>query len=217
MTKLKNIALGFGLLISSLSYGQSTDCASMEPICTDAGLDFTAQSGVDAASVTDPSNDYGCLSSTPNPTWYFLEIEVDGAVDMSLSAPSDIDFIIYGPFTDLATAQGECGSMGSGTAPEVDCSYSSTNNETPSIPGALAGEVYVMLITNYANSVQDVTLTQTGGSGATDCSIVDPIPCVSNPGTFTITKNTSATVLDVYLCEDAVLSITHDSVVNFTW
>jgi|GEM_PF-1374796 len=210
MNKLKNIALSFGLLISSLSIGQGTSCSDMEPICTDEGLDFVAQSTGEAASTIDPTNDYGCLSSTPNPTWYFLEIEVDGDVDMSLSAPSDIDFIVYGPFTDLATAQGECGAMGSPTAPEVDCSYSSTNNETPSIPGAVAGEVYVMLITNYANSVQDVTLSQTGGTGETDCSIVEPIPCVSNPGTFTIKKNGVATALDLYLCEDDIFSITHD-------
>lgn len=208
MNKLKNIALGFGLLISSLSFGQGTDCGSMGPICTDAGLDFTAQSGVPAASVTDPTNDYGCLGSTPNPTWYFLEISTPGTIDMSLSAPSDIDFIVYGPFTDLANAQAECGNMGSATAPEVDCSFSATNNETPSIPNAIVGEVYVMLITNYANSVQDVTLTQTGGTGETDCSIV--VPCTSNPGTFTQKKNGVATALDLYLCEDDVFSITHD-------
>jgi gliding motility-associated-like protein len=208
MTKLKNIALGFGLLISSLSFGQGTDCANMGPICTDAGLAFTAQSGVPAASVTDPTNDYGCLGSTPNPTWYFLEISTPGNIDMSLSAPSDIDFIVYGPFTDLANAQSECGNMGSATAPEVDCSFSGTNMETPSIPNALVGEVYVMLITNYANSVQDVTLTQTGGIGETDCSIVTP--CTSNPGTFTQKKNGIATALDLYLCADDVFSITND-------
>lgn len=208
MTILKNIVLSFALLLTSLSFGQGTDCASMGPICTDAGLDFTAQSNVPAASVTDPTNDYGCLGSTPNPTWYYLEISTAGAIDMSLSAPSDIDFIVYGPFTDLANAQGECGNMGSPTAPEVDCSFSGTNMETPSIPNALVGEVYVMLITNYANNIQNVLLTQTGGTGETDCSIVTP--CTSNPGTFTQKKNGVATALDLYLCADDVFSITHD-------
>jgi gliding motility-associated-like protein len=212
MTRLKNITLSIGLLISSLSFGQGTDCANMGPICTDAGLAFTAQSGVPAASVTDPLNNYGCLGSTPNPTWYYLEISTAGNIDMSLSAPQDIDFIVYGPFTDLADAQGACGTMGSATAPQVDCSFSGTNMETPSIPGALVGEVYVMLITNYANSIQDVTLSQTGGTGETDCSIITA--CVSNPGTFTIKKNGIATALDLFLCADDIFSITNDLDLN---
>jgi hypothetical protein len=98
----------------------------MGPICTDAGLSFTAQTGVAAASVTDPSNAYGCLSSSPNPTWYYLEISTSGDLVMSLSAASDIDFIIYGPYTDLATAQGDCGSMSK--ADIVASSNTGTNN-----------------------------------------------------------------------------------------
>ncbi|MBK6525884.1 MAG: hypothetical protein IPG07_10235 [Crocinitomicaceae bacterium] len=51
---------------------------------------------------------------------------------MNLFAPSDIDFIIWGPFDDLAEATSLCGQMGvSSKAPEVDCSYSGTNNEFP--------------------------------------------------------------------------------------
>ena len=89
---------------------------------------------------------------------------------MSLSANSDIDFIIWGPFSSLANAEANCGSY---TQVE-DCSYSATNNETPEITGAIVGEVYVMLVTNYANVVQNITLTQTGGTGNTDCTIVNP-------------------------------------------
>jgi len=214
MNRFKQITFIIGLLVSSFSFSQGTDCADMGPICTDAGLNFTAQSGVPAASVTDPSNNYGCLSSSPNPTWYYLEISQNGDLVMSLSAPSDIDFIIYGPFTDLATAQSACGTMGTVSAPIVDCSYSATNNETPEIGAnstggsttAITGEVYVMLITNYANTVQDIVLSQTSGGAATNCLIVDP--CVSNPGTFVIKKNNIATALDLYLCEGDIFSIT---------
>lgn len=213
MKLIKKIALACTVLISSLSYGQSVNCADMGPICTDAGLDFTAQTGVDAASVTDPTNDYGCLFSSPNPTWYYLEISANGDLVMSLSAPSDIDYIIYGPYADLATAQADCGAMSS--ADIVDCSYSGTNNETPEIGAnssggattATIGEVYVMLITNYANNVQDITLTQTAGTGETDCNIVQPDPCVSNPGTVVRKKNGILTALPLYLCEGDVFSI----------
>ncbi len=174
MKGIKNIALALGLMLSSLSFGQSVNCGDMAPICTDDGLDFTAQSGVAAASVTDPTNNYGCLSTTPNPTWYYLEVSASGDIIMSLTAPNDIDFIIWGPFADLATAQASCGGLGS--ADIVDCSYSSTNMETPEIgpnssngaTTAVVGEVYIMLITNFNNTVQNLSLTQTGGTGATD-------------------------------------------------
>lgn len=175
------------------------ECSEMEPICTDAGLDFTAQTGV---SIGTSPNDYGCLFSQPNPTWYYFEIATPGNIDMNLFAPSDIDYIIWGPFDDLAEAQSYCGQMGvSPNAPEVDCSYSGTNNEFPSIPTAAVGDVYVMLITNYASVVQDVTLTQVGGTGSTDCDILVPDPCVSNPGTYSLEKNNVLTSGSIYLCE----------------
>ena len=94
-----------------------------------------------------------------------------------LNAASDIDFIIWGPFNSLAEAEANCGSYNN----IVDCSYSITNNETPEIIGAVVGRVYVMLVTNYANVVQNITLTQSGGSGNTDCTIVNPPPAANCP------------------------------------
>lgn len=201
MKELKKIAgLVLMLLASQLASAQGNeDCDQMQPICTDAGLSFTAQTGV---TIGPDPNDYGCLFSQPNPTWYYFEIATAGNIDMNLFAPSDIDFIIWGPFDDLAEAISLCGQMGvSPEAPEVDCSYSGTNNEFPSIPAAAVGDVYVMLITNYASIVQDVTLTQVGGTGSTDCTIIVPDPCVSNPGTYTLEKNNTLTSGSIYLCE----------------
>jgi len=204
MKLIKKITLTLGLFISTVAVAQNTTCANMDPICTDAGLSFTASSNGPSAEA---GNAYGCLSSQPNPTWYYFEIATSGNIEMSLFAPSDIDFIIWGPFADLATAQASCGSMGNAAAPQVDCSYSGTNNETPSIPNAQVGETYVMLITNYANQIQDVTLTQTSGTGATDCNIVQPDPCVSNPGTFIQKKDGIITALPLYLCEGESFTI----------
>ena len=138
----------------------------MQPICTNVGLNFPAATNTTAAA----GNNYGCLFSQPNPAWYYLQVATNGNIDMSLTAPSDIDFIIWGPFANLAAAQANCGSLGA----NVDCSFSGTNMETPSIPGAVAGQVYIMLITNFANINQNITLTQTGGTGSTNCSILTP-------------------------------------------
>ena len=151
-----------------LLHAQGADCLGMEPICTDVGASYPASINTTAEA----GNDYDCLLSVPNPAWYYFEVATNGNIDMSLSAGNDIDFVIWGPFPNLAAAQSDCGSLSAGQV--VDCSYSSTSNETPSIPGAVAGEVYIMLITNFANVNQNISLTQTGGSGSTDCSIVNP-------------------------------------------
>jgi gliding motility-associated-like protein len=206
----KTIALLGVTLAYGMAFGQANaTCPNMEPICTDAGLSFTANAGGGDVTVTEPGNNYSCLGYSPNPTWFYLEIATSGDINMNLFAPQDIDFIIWGPFADLATAQGQCGNLGNGGAGSsvVDCSYSSTNNEFPNINGALVGETYVMLITNYANSIQDLTLTQVGGTGATDCNIVQPDPCVSDPGTFVIQEDPAGpppltlAVSPLYLCE----------------
>lgn len=219
---LKNTAAVVGMsFLASSAFGQANaDCATLEPICSDAGVQFTASSGVAAASITNPGNNYDCLFSSPNPTWYYMQVDQSGNLDFSLSAPQDIDFIIYGPFADLASAEAGCGSYGTGGAGQsvVDCSYSSTNNETPSIPGAVSGEVYVLLITNYANSVQDVDFSQSNsgapGAGTLDCNIINIPPCVSDPGTFVIQEDPVGPAPlqlaqdPLYLCEGDAFEIT---------
>ena len=182
----------------------------MEPICTDAGVNFQANSGGPNVQVSEPGNNYGCLGTSPNPSWFYLEISDPGDIIMELSAPTDIDFIIWGPYPDLATAQATCGNH-QNIVPDVNCSgfifvtcdsygcsYSGAATETPGIPNAQVGDVYVMLVTNYANNVQNITLTQTGGSGGTDCTILTPeclityfegniSACVNGTGLYDVT------------------------------
>lgn len=203
------------MLFSTGSFAQANaDCSTLEPICSNSGVQFTASSNVQDASITNPGNNYNCLSSSPNPTWYYMQVGVSGNLQFSLSAPQDIDFIIYGPFNNLVDAQNGCNSYGNGAAGGniVDCSYSATNMETPTINNAVVGEIYVLLITNYANSVQNVDFTQTNtgqpGAGDLDCNIITIPPCVSDPGTFVITKNGNVTQNAVYLCENDQIAIT---------
>ena len=174
----------FALLLPCFLNAQySETCVEMIPICTDVGLTFQANSGVLEAEVTEPGNEYDCLDTSPNPTWYYFQIATDGNIEMELSALFDIDYAIWGPFTSLSQAQGACGSLGDQTPPNpsngnlVDCGYSGASVENPVITSAVTGEFYVMLITNYAEIVQNISLTQTGGTGSTDCSIVTDPPC----------------------------------------
>jgi len=54
----------------------------------------------------------------------------------------------------------------------VSCSYSLSGSETCIISEALRGEYYIILITNYSDEDCNISFSQTGGSGTTDCSIV---------------------------------------------
>ncbi len=190
LTTIKRIILFLSIIFTNyFVYSQGSTCANMQPICTQVGANFPASTN----TTSEAGNNYGCLGTQPNPAWYYFEIATNGNIDMSLTAGSDIDFIIWGPFANLAAAQGNCGSLGA----NVDCSYSSTNMETPSIPGAVAGQVYIMLITNFANVNQNISLTQTGGTGSTNCNIVYPCaisnftanigPCISPGNTYNVT------------------------------
>jgi len=88
----------------------------------------------------------------------------------------DIDFCCWGPFSDPFDP---CGA-GLTAASVVDCSYSTLAYETCVIPNGQTGEYYILLITNYSRQPCNITFSQTGGNGSTDCTILPPP--VSNNG-----------------------------------
>lgn len=162
---------------------QGASCATADPFCTDNGAAFPASTSTTAES----GPDYGCLLDQPNPAWYYLQIDQSGDIDISLtnSASEDIDFICWGPFVNLADACSNLTGGGAfdmctilGTYPcgnMVDCSFDPQANEEVNIPGAVSGEFYMLLITNFSGMPTDVFADQIGGTGSTDCSIVvDP-------------------------------------------
>jgi hypothetical protein len=167
------------LFISPYIFSQAggTNCPDMEPICTDAGVSFQANANGPDATTSEPGNNYDCLLAAPNPSWFYLEISDAGNIIMSLTAPTDIDFVIWGPYPDLATAQATCGNHQNvvpdlncdwlGNCDAQGCSFSTAANETPGIPNAQVGQVYVMLVLLLA--VLSIALPNT-----TSVSPVDP-------------------------------------------
>jgi Secretion system C-terminal sorting domain len=146
----------------------NTTCASPNPICSGSAINFIANTGLPAASVTNPGNAYGCLSTSPNPSWYYLKIASSGTMAVDITAGSDVDFALYGPFTSVANAQVNCNTY---TAP-IDCSYSGSATEQANALVS-AGQIYVLLVTNYANTVQNISVSTAGANTATtDCAIV---------------------------------------------
>jgi len=153
-----------------------TTCQGMTPICTDQGLNFIANTGgVDIVNAF-PTNNYGCMWTGPNPSWYYIEVDIAGNIDMTLSAPQDIDFVLWGPYSSVANAVSNCGNLGNapGTDVVIDCGISPAATEFVNVTGAQVGQVYVLVIANFAGIAQNISLTQTGGTGGTDCSILNP-------------------------------------------
>jgi len=147
------------------------DCSVQFPICSGIPIDYIANAGETPAFTLNPNNDYGCLITTPNPTWYYLQIATGGDLVVDLTALADIDFAIYGPFVGLAEGISACDTYG----PPLDCSYSPDPVEQVNVAGVVTGEVYALLVTNYANTVQNINVTNAGGTATTNCAIVLPV------------------------------------------
>ena len=184
----------------------NSTCAGMLPICTHQ--DSTNIFPINANAGTAPTgNNYGCVGTQNNPSWFYFKIGAAGDINMNLTSTGDMDFIIWGPFADLPAAQNECGNLGNTTPPNiVDCGYIGGNIEYPDITGAIVGEVYVMMVTNFSNLNTTFTISQIGGLGETDCSIVVP-PCYSQPGTFNIVKNGLPASSPLSLCGEDTYAI----------
>ncbi len=143
-------------------------CAQATPFCTGNVMTFPAASQQPPAQAG-PS--YGCLGSQPNPTWYYMQIANAGPVVIAMAGGGDIDFICWGPFPNLGTA---CSSL---TANNIQsCSYSAAWTETCTISNAVAGQFYMLLITNFSGTNHQITFSQTNsvtpGAGTTNCGIV---------------------------------------------
>lgn len=171
----------------SALYAQGIDCASAEPFCTDGGTTFSA--GLSNGNFAASGNDYDCLTTQPNGAWYYLEVSSGGNlnIDLTSNPPQDIDFIIWGPFSNIANAQSQCGSLNS----VVDCSFNPATSETVNIQGASNGEVYILLITNYSDLATDISAQSANNNNmaSTNCDIVVNPPCDVSAGTV-ITSTT---------------------------
>ena len=175
------------LIFNNLLFSQGATCASADPFCTNLTYTFPNNTGTTAET----GNNYGCLSTQPNPAWYFMEVATSGNIVIGISQTNtggtgiDVDYILYGPYTSTANAISNCGNMGNGTTNNsvIDCSYSTAATETATITNAVAGQVYMMLLTNYADEAGTIDFSQSGGTGATNCNIL--VPCVISALTVT--------------------------------
>lgn len=159
-------------IVGAAASGSNTTCSVPDPICSGSPISFVANAGGSEAATINPGNNYDCLFTSPNPSWYYLEIDQAGNLVIDITAGSDVDYEIWGPFPNLANAVANCDSY---ATPE-DCSYSASNIEQAVVNGVANGEVYVLLVTNYANVVQTININEAAANTAsTNCAIV-PLP-----------------------------------------
>ncbi|MEM6297897.1 MAG: hypothetical protein AAF740_04315 [Bacteroidota bacterium] len=190
-------------------------CHALSPLCTDAAFSFVANSTtpeLDAEDDINPGNSgYECLGSSPNPSWYYLEVNQAGNLVFDITAATDVDFALWGPYTSVNAAQDACGShgdTGAGGAAEVDCSFHPRANERAIANNVQVGEVYVLLVTNYRNEVQTITLaTGATNTAQTDCSVVTCSPSVTAGTTPTVAMGNAGSN-NYILCRDETLTIT---------
>lgn len=161
-------------------------CENSEPFCTDNDL-YIFEAGVYAGS-GEPGPHYACLSTQPNPAWYYMRIDHPGGmlIDMESNPQKDIDYCCWGPFDDPFAPCPD----GLTANKVVSCSYSNNSHEICEIPNtATTGEYYILIITNYSNQPCTISFEKTSGDGTTDCSILPPLiecnyPCYG--GTLTL-------------------------------
>lgn len=185
------LAFGIVAAFTFLSFGVqaqtqdgSTPCLA-RPFCSDTAYSFPNNYGNQVPTVTGPN--WGCLGSQPNAIWYYMQIGTPGTIQISIAQVNlanngiDVDFAMWGPFTDLATG---CAAV-MGGQPPLQCSYSASATETIGIglpggtgtgsstpPPAQVGEVYIVILTNFGQQQGTISFAQTGGTGSADCGIV---------------------------------------------
>lgn len=145
-------------------------CSEANSLCNSLNIPFANTVGITSGGGA------GCLFTTPNPTWFYLPISNEGAINLQISQnaitsqPQDIDYIIYGPFSDPVSA---CSNPSELSNNIVSCSYSAQAVENAVIPNAIPGQYYLLMVTNFSNQAGLITISQTNlGSqtGAIDCS-----------------------------------------------
>jgi len=117
------------------------------------------------------------------PSWFFIKIASSGSINFQIKQVNnagnlaDVDFTLWGPFSSLTNV---CSQLTPAT--QVDCSYSPSGLENVTLPNGIAGELYVLVIDNFAQTAGNITITQTGGDGSSDCSFLSKIDILDDTG-----------------------------------
>lgn len=178
------------------------DCINAIPVCQSTyvqNVSYYQEGNIQELSY--PTNSSCLMGGEENSVWYIFTVASGGTLLMQITPVSpgdDYDWAIY----DLTNS--DCDGILNGTAPEVRCNYSAIPGSTgmsfpyvlTSVPAAgpnqcapmnvSAGETYVLLINNHANTMLGYTLNFSGTAVIYDTIKpkpvgLDPLPCNPPP------------------------------------
>ena len=203
-----NPASGFSANISCIECDEpivqnnSPVCADMQQICNFDTLSFWGN--LDLDSELGPS--ISCLGVARNPSWFWFKTAQSGTVNLRIFGNHDIDFICWGPFSEEQFNQDACSFILNPEWAEnseniADCSFSATNNELLSVLSTMPNQHFVVMVSNFANLTQQISIVSDSGSAAIDCSQLCSInselevsECDSINNTYTITGSVLADI-----------------------
>ncbi|MDR6966905.1 gliding motility-associated-like protein [Flavobacterium arsenatis] len=187
MKVLHKILILIFLLMNQLGYAQegASSCSELQAnfqqyqsCATSIPFQNTTNNGNGETFVT------SCIGEDfKAPTWFFMKILNSGNIFLQISQVStggfgtDVDFVLWGPFNNLSNI---CSQLN--LAKEVDCSYAPDSIENVQLFNAVAGEFYILLVDNWSNIPGEITITQTGGSGSSDCSFLSSVEILDTAG-----------------------------------
>ncbi len=195
-------------------------CIDSDPFCTSDQITFDAAATSQTADELEGTTlQDGCIGSSYNPSWYHMRIQTGGQFiihmeghDPNSGTNRDIDFCMWGPFTDPTSP---CVAQLT-TDKIIDCSFSAhysediflgypdgehyhgssgtTSHGTVNYHLPVQGEYYILMITNFSQQPCTITFTKTEGSGpgTTDCGILPGI--VNNDGPYCVGETIHLTV-----------------------
>lgn len=137
--------------------------------CSNGSITYAAITGntpcIDGLSNTN----YGCLYSQPNQTWFYFTVNSGSTLNFTITNSSniDVDAAVWGPISNLAD-----GCNATLSAPK-SCDYGTDASPQLDLAGVNAGEIYVLVITNFDDIATNVTVNQPTGGSVTFCK-VDP-------------------------------------------
>lgn len=179
------------LLISASAFAQN-GASSCSELAANPDNYQTCASNISFNSSSNPSNEDikpSCFNgaSLVAPSWFIFKIATPGTVNLQIRQTDsntgggiDVDFALYGPFNNLNNL---CSKIIATN--QVDCSYSTAAVESVSVPNSNTGDLYVIVIDNYAalsGQSGPITVSQTGGNGSTDCGFLSTVDILNENG-----------------------------------
>lgn len=165
---MKNIYFSIALVALQFCFGQggAPSCAVLQ---SNPSLYQSCATNVPFANQSTNSTDTvlpSCFDEPIKaPTWFFMEINASGNINLQISQVSnmgnaiDVDFCLWGPFTSVNNV---CGSLN--LSNQVDCSWLPDSVENVQLPNAVVGQIYILMVDNFAQIPGQISITQTSGA-----------------------------------------------------